>query len=83
MLKNVNKIDDFTAHSSISNLIYDEIIRGFNPYNIFGQHLQTLGLDDCFFKKHLPKNKETGGNAPAYDVSDLDTMKRCTKLCTQ
>jgi hypothetical protein len=35
VLKNVNKIDKFASHSSISNLEYAEIIRGFDPYNIF------------------------------------------------
>jgi hypothetical protein len=39
LLKNVNKIDEFASHSSISNLKYDEIIIGFDPYNIFQQHL--------------------------------------------
>jgi hypothetical protein len=83
VLKNVNKIDEFAVHSSISNLEYAEIIRGFDPYNIFRQHLQTLGLDDCFFKKHLPENRDSGGNAPASDVDDLDTVQSCTKLYTQ
>ena len=83
MLKNVDKIDDFEAHSSIPNLRYAEIIRGFDPYNIFWQHLQTLGLDDCFFKKQLPENRDIGDNAPASDVDDLDTVQSYTKLYTQ
>jgi hypothetical protein len=74
MLKNVNKIDGFTVHSRNFNLRYDESIRGFDPDNIFRQHLQTLGLDDCFFKKHLSENRDTGGNAPASDANDLDTL---------
>jgi hypothetical protein len=48
VFKNVKKIEEFAAHSSISNIRYVEIIRGFDPYNIFRQHLQTLGVDDCF-----------------------------------
>jgi hypothetical protein len=35
VLKNVNKINEFTTHSSIFNLRYAEIIREFNPDNIF------------------------------------------------
>jgi hypothetical protein len=83
VLKNINKIDNFAAHSSISNLRYAKIIRGFDPYNIFRQHLQTLGLNDCFLNKHLPKNIDNGNNDPASDVDDVDTMQSCTKLYTQ
>jgi hypothetical protein len=83
VLKNVNKIDEFAAHSSNFNLRYAESIRGFDPDNIFRQHLQTLGLDDCFFKKHLSENRDTGGNAPASDADDLDTLQRNTKLYRQ
>jgi hypothetical protein len=83
VLKNVKKIEEFAVHSSISNLRYAEIIRGFDPYNIFRQHLQTLGVDDCFLKKHLPENRDSGGNAPASDVDDVDTVQSCTKLYTQ
>ena len=83
MLKNVNKIDDFLAHSSISNLRYVEIIRGFDPCNIFWQHLQTLGLDNCFLNKHLPKNKDSGGNDAASDADDVDIVQSCTKLYMQ
>ena len=75
MLKNVKKIDEFAAHSTISNLRYDEIIRGFDPHNMFRQHLQTLGIDDCFLKKHLPKNKDSGDNSPASDAGDVDSAK--------
>jgi hypothetical protein len=71
------------VHSSIFNLRYVEIIRGFDPDNIFRQHLQTLGHVDCFFKKNLPENKDTGGNAPASDANDLDTEKICTKFYMQ
>jgi hypothetical protein len=83
VLKNVNKIDDFAAHFSISNLRYAEDIRGFDPYDIFRQHLQTLGLDDCFVNKHLPKNRDSGDNGPASDADDVETVQSCTKLYTQ
>ena len=83
MLKNVNKIDEFAAHSSISNLRCAEIIRGFDPYNIFRQHSQTLGLDDGFLNKHLPKNRDSGDNGPASDVEEVETMQSYTKLYTQ
>jgi hypothetical protein len=83
VLKNVNKIDEFAVHSSISNLEYAKIIRGFDPYNIFRQHLQTLGLGDWFFKKHLPENRDSADNAPASDANDLDAVQSYTKLYTQ
>jgi hypothetical protein len=82
VLKNINKIDDFAAHSSNFNLRYAESIRGFDPDNIFRQRLQTLGLDDCFFKKHMSENRDIGDNAPASDVDDLDTLQSSTKLYT-
>jgi hypothetical protein len=82
VLKNVNKIDEFAVHSSISNLRYAEIIRGFDPYNIFRQHLQTLGVYDCFLKKHLPKNRDSGDNTPASDADNVDIVQSCTKLYT-
>jgi hypothetical protein len=83
MLKNVNKINEFAMHSSNFKLRYVESIRGFDPDNIFRQHLQTLGLGDCFFKKHLSENRNTGGNASASDVGDLNTLQRSTKLYRQ
>jgi hypothetical protein len=83
VLKNVNKIDDFATHSTISNLRYAEIIRGFDPYNIFRQHLQTLGLDDSLKKKHLSKNRDSVDNGPASNVDDVDTVQSCTKLYMQ
>jgi hypothetical protein len=82
-LKNVNKIDNFVAHSSILNLRYVEYIKGFNPYDIFRQHLQTLGLDDCFVNKHLPQNRYSGDNSLTFDVDEVQTVQRCTKLYTQ
>jgi hypothetical protein len=83
VLKNINKIDDFATHSSISNLTYVEYIRGFDPYDIFRQHLQTLGLNDCFVNKHFPKNRDCGDNGPASDVDEVETVKSCTKLYMQ
>jgi hypothetical protein len=81
VLKNVNKFDDFVAHFSISNLRYAEHIKIFDPYDIFRQHLHSLGLDDCFVNKHLPKNR--GSHGPASDTDDIETVQRCTKLYTQ
>jgi hypothetical protein len=76
-LKNVNKINEFATHSSNLNLIYVEILRGFDPNNIFRQHLQILGIGGCFFKKHI------GGNALASDADDLNTLQSNTKLYMQ
>jgi hypothetical protein len=73
VLKDVNKIDDFARHSSISNLRYVEDIRGFDPYDIFRQHLQTLDLDDCFVNKHLPQNKDSGDNDPTSDADEVES----------
>ena len=82
-MKNVNKIEEFAAQSRISNLRYVESIRGFNPDNIFRQHLQTLGLGDCFFKKHLSKNRYTGDNTPTSDAVNLDTLQSTIELYKQ
>jgi hypothetical protein len=81
VLKNVKKIDDFATHFSISNLKYVEDIRGFNPYDIFREHLQSLGLGDFFVNKHLPKNRDSDG--PTSDTSDVETVKSCNKLYMQ
>jgi hypothetical protein len=81
MLKNVNKFDDFTTHFIISNLKYAEHIKGFGSYDIFRQHLHSLGLGDCFLNKHLPKNRDSHG--PASDVDDVETVQSCTRLYTQ
>jgi hypothetical protein len=82
VLKNVNKIDDFATYSSISNLRYAKDIRGFDPYDIFRQHLQTLGLDDFFVNKHLLKNRDSGDSGPTSDVNEAQTVQSCTKLYT-
>jgi hypothetical protein len=71
VLKNVNKIDDFASHFNISNLIYDEVIKGFDPYDIFRQHLKALGLGECFVNKHLPKNRDSGNNGLASDADEV------------
>jgi hypothetical protein len=81
VLKNVNKIDDFATHFSISNLGYVEDIGGFNPYAICRQHLQSLGLADCFVNKHLPKNRDSDGLAS--DTDDVETVQSYTKLYMQ
>jgi hypothetical protein len=81
VLKNVNKIDDFTAHFSIFNLRYDEDIRLFDHYDIFRQHLQSLSLDDCLVNKHLPKNIDS--DDPASDTGDVEIVQSCTKLYMQ
>ena len=65
------------------NLRYAENLRGFDPNKFFLQHLQTLGFDNYFFKKHLTENRDTGGNAPSFDVDDLDTLQSNTKLFRQ
>jgi hypothetical protein len=80
VLKNVNKIDEFATHFNNLNLIYDETLRGFDPNNFFLQHLQTLGFENSSFKKHMTKKLDTGNNAHASDVSDLDTLQSTTEL---
>jgi hypothetical protein len=81
VLKNVNKFDDFAAHFSISNLRYAENIKGFDLYDIFRQHLHSLGLGDFFVNKHLPKNRDSHG--PASDADGVETVQSSTKLYTQ
>jgi hypothetical protein len=80
-LKNINKIDDLATHFSIFNLRYAKYIRGFDPYDIFRQHLQSLGLDDYLVNKHLPKNIDSDDIAS--DTGDVETVKSCTKLYMQ
>jgi hypothetical protein len=81
VLKNINKFDDFAAHFSTSNLRYDEHIKGFDPYDIFRQHLHSLGLDNCFVNKHLPKNRDS--HRPTSDADDVETVQSYTKLYMQ
>jgi hypothetical protein len=83
VLKHVNKIDEFTVHSTILNLRYVGSPRGFDPDKKIRQHLQTLGFGDCFFEKKLSENRDTGGNTPSSDASDLETLQRNTKLNMQ
>jgi hypothetical protein len=83
VFKNVNEIDEFAMHSSNFNLRYAENLRGFDPDNIFRKHLQTLGFSNCFFKKPLSENKDTGDNAFASDANNLDTLQSNTKLYMQ
>jgi hypothetical protein len=84
VLRNVNKIDEFAAHFNNLNLRYVEILRGFDPNkNFFLEHLQTLGFDNSFFKKHLTENRDTDDNTPASDVDDLDTLQSTTELYKQ
>jgi hypothetical protein len=83
VLRNINKIDEFTAHFNNLNLRYVEILRWFDPNKLFLEHLLTLGLDNSFFQKHLSENKDTGDNALASDADDLDTLQSTTELYKQ
>jgi hypothetical protein len=80
VLRNINKIYEFATHFSNLNLRYVESLRGFDPNKKKLQHLQTLGFDNSFFKKHMTENRDTDDNAPSSDVSDLDTLQSTTEL---
>ena len=59
MLKNVNKIDEFAAHSSNLNLRYVEILRGFDPdiffYNIYKHLASTIVFSkNTYLKTETP-----------------------------
>jgi hypothetical protein len=83
MLRNANKIDEFTSHFNNLNLIYVQSLRRFDPNIFFLEHLQTLGFDNYFFKKHLTKKKDIDDNAHSYDANDLDTLQNTTELYKQ
>jgi hypothetical protein len=50
VLRNVNKIDEFAAHSSNLNLRYVEILRGFDPNNFFYNIYKHLASTIVFSK---------------------------------
>jgi hypothetical protein len=65
------------------NLRYAESLRGFDPNKKNLEHLQTLGFDNSFFKKHLTENRDTKDNTPISDSDDLDTLQSTTELYKQ
>jgi hypothetical protein len=83
VLRNINKIDKFATHFNNLNLIYAEILRGFDPNKKKIEHLLRLGLHNYIFKKHLKENTDVGDNAPTSDVGDLDILQSTTKLYKQ
>jgi hypothetical protein len=83
VLRNVNKIDKFAARFNKFNLGYVEILREFDPNKKNLEHLQTLGFENSFFKKHLTENRYIDNNAPIFDVGDLDTLQSTTELYNQ
>jgi hypothetical protein len=80
VLRNVNKIDEFTAHFNNLNLRYAERLRGFDPNGIFLEHLLAVGFNNSFFQRRLRENRDNEDNTPASDTDDLETLQSTTEL---
>jgi hypothetical protein len=61
VLRNMNKIDEFSTHFNHLNLKYAEKIKGFDPSNIFMDHMQSVGFSSAFTQTILC-GEEEGNN---------------------
>ena len=58
VFRNVNKIDEFAGHFNNLNLRYAERLRGFDPNEIFLEHLLEVGFNNSFIETRLNEDRD-------------------------
>jgi hypothetical protein len=74
IFKNINKIDGFSNHFHNLNLKYDENIKGFDPNEIFVEHILVVGFNISFIHIVLSEAEDNNLGAPAHNVGDLEIV---------
>jgi hypothetical protein len=83
MFRNVNKIEEFAGHFNNLNLRYAVRLRGFDPNEIFVEHLLSFCFKKSFIHTLLNEDKDNDENTPAPDAGDLETLQSTNELHKQ
>jgi len=81
--RNINKIDEFSTHLNKLNVTYDERIKGFNPNEIFQEHLLVVGFNNSFIHRHLTQDRDSVDNNPSSANYNAETLQSVTELYKQ
>jgi hypothetical protein len=74
IFRNINKIDEFENHFHNVNMKYVERIKGFDPNEIFLEHMLAVGFNNSFLHIVLSEEEDNNLGAPAHNVGDLEMV---------
>jgi hypothetical protein len=79
----MNKIDEFENYFHNLNLKYVENIRGFDPNEIFVEHILTIGFSNLFIHTVLVEEEYNHQGNLTHIAGDLETMLSTNELYKQ
>ena len=74
IFRNMNKIDGFIGHFHSLNLKCVERVKGFDPSEIFVQHLLVVGFNNYFINAILNEEGDNVSRNPTHDTGDLEMI---------
>jgi hypothetical protein len=74
VFRNMSNIDEFMGHFHSLNLKYDEKVKGFDPNDIFVEHLLVVGFNNSFINAILNEDEYNASSNPSHDIDDLETI---------
>jgi hypothetical protein len=80
---NMNKIDEFVNHFHNLNLKYAERIKGFDPNEIFVEHMLSVGFSNSFIHIVLGEEEDNNLGTPTLNDGDLETVHSTNKFHKQ
>jgi hypothetical protein len=81
--RNINKIDEFSAHFKKLNLTYAERLKVFDPNGIFLEHLLGVCFNTSFIHTHLTQDRNSVENNPTSADCDAERLQSATELLKQ
>jgi hypothetical protein len=70
----MNNIDEFASHFHNLNLRYVERVKGFDPREIFLEHLLAVGFNNYFINVILNEDGDSDSGTPTHDTSNLEMI---------
>jgi hypothetical protein len=70
----INKIDEFANNFHNMNLKYVENIKGFDPNEIFVEHMLSVRLKNSFFHNVIGEEEDNKLDSPTHNVGYLETI---------
>jgi hypothetical protein len=74
IFNNMNKIDEFVGHFHSLNLKYAEKVKGFDPNDIFLEHLLVVGFNNYFINTIMNEYGDNASSTPSRDTDNLETI---------
>jgi hypothetical protein len=74
IFRNINKINEFANHFNNVNLKYVEKIKGFDPIQIFVEHMLSVGFNISFIHTILNEEEYNNQGTHVHNVGDLETI---------